>query len=89
MTVMEAMTAIPCKAIRLRDRLPDEIALLATAYLRLLSRRLANPATTGHLARSEDSSDSASERLDFVAGSPMTCAGRDGGRNANPSKELR
>jgi len=65
------------------------VSLLATAYLRLLSQRATNRPTTRDLAACSDSSDSASEALDFPGGTPMTCAGRDGGRNANPSKELR
>lgn len=71
------------------DQWRDLASILATAYLRLLSQRATKPQATAHLAEESNSQDSASERLDFSRGTPMTCGGQDGGRNANPSKELR
>jgi hypothetical protein len=66
----------------------DYVMILAAAYLRL-RQGTTKVATTRQSAPGEESSDSAPERLDFPGGTPMTCAGRDGGRNANPSQELR
>jgi hypothetical protein len=56
---------------------PETAQIFARAYLLLLSKNATNPASVAHLVASEDSPDSGSERLDFLAGSPMTCAGRE------------
>jgi hypothetical protein len=65
--------------------LQEVATILATAYLRFLPKERTNPATVGHLVASEDSPESVSERLDFPAGSPMTCAGQ-GSLTARPER---
>ncbi len=66
-------------------------AILAQGYIRLLSQRATKPQTTGHLAGAEDSSETASEVAIAVGKTSVMSpeARQDGGRNANPSKELR
>ncbi len=66
-------------------------ATIATAYLRLLSRQTTKPQTTGHLAGSEECPENASDTAITLRKTSVMSpeAGQDGGRNANPSKELR
>ncbi len=69
----------------------DCVPILATAYLRFLAKEATNRPTTGHLAGSKESSENTSETAIALRKTSVMSpeASQDGGRNANPSKELR